>query len=305
VSRTVLYLLFVAFPPVGLFTAERLQPVEVTRFRSISDGIVFDYDGNAYVSHGRFITRVAPDGKKSLWSETGAPEGHKILPDGTHLVCDVSRRAVLRLDREGKVRDVVSSECDGKPLSEPNDLTLDSKGGFYFTDSGGERDQRIGAIYYVNRSGVTSLAASGLRYPQGIVLRPDGRTILVAESDRRRILSYDVVAIGKLGPMKVFADLEGGAGDQRPDGLCLDQHGNLYIAHYGMGAVEVYNRKGRFIRHYPAGLLTANNLAFGGPKLDQLYITGAIGKATGTQGALYRLPLLDERGLPLLPRGTR
>src|SRR5262245_58268305 len=130
-------LLPIALLSVSLFAIDRLRPIEVARFGGFTEGIVFDWSGNAYVSHGRFISRVSPDGKKSMWAETGAPAGHKILGDGTHLVCDGSHHAVLRLDADGKILGVASSQCEGKPLLEPNDLTLDPKGGFYFTDSGG------------------------------------------------------------------------------------------------------------------------------------------------------------------------
>jgi gluconolactonase len=295
----------IALFSVSLFALERLHPVELARFRSFSEGIVFDSSGYAYVSHGRMISRIALDGKRTLWSETGAPSGHKILPDGTHLVCDSSRRAVLHLDAQGRILGNASSECNGKPLHEPNDLTLDPKGGFYFTDSGGSREQMVGSIHFVDRGGKTHLAAQGLHFPNGIVLRPDGQTLLVAESLRNRIVSYDVLSPGKLGPMKVFATLpakQAGQIDNRPDGLCLDLHGNLYVAHYGMRVVEVLSRKGRLIRQFPAGLLTPSNVAFGGPKLDQLFITGALGAEGQSEGALFRLDL-RKKGLPPA-RGT-
>jgi gluconolactonase len=292
----------IAFFSISLFALERLRPIEVARFRSFSEGIVFDSSGYAYISHGRFISRMSPDGKRTVWAETGAPSGHKILPDGTHLVCDASRRAVLHLDAQGNILGAASSECEGKPLHEPNDLTLDPKGGFYFTDSGGSREQMVGSIHFVDRAGKTRLAAQGLHFPNGIVLRPDGKTLLVAESLRNRILSFDVLSPGRLGPMKVFATLpvkQAGQIDNRPDGLCLDQHGNLYIAHYGMRVVEVLSRKGRLIRQFPAGVLTPSNVAFGGPKMDQLFITGGLGPQGQSEGALFRLDL-RLKGLPLL-----
>src|SRR5207248_6827748 len=122
-----------------------------------------------------------------------------------------------------------------------------------------------------------------------------GKTLLVAESRRNRILSYDVLAPGRLGPMKILATLpakqDGGQIDNRPDGLCLDRDGNLYIAHYGMRMVAVLSRKGRLIREYPAGALTASNVAFGGPKTDQLFITGGVGPEGQSGGALFRLDI--------------
>ena len=291
---------------MSLLAVDRLRPIEVARFHSFAEGIAFDAGGYAYVSHGKVISRISLDGKKSIWAETGAPSGHKILPDGTHLVCDASRRAVVRLDAYGKILGNAATEVDGKPLREPNDLTLDPKGGFYFTDSGGSREELVGAVHFVDRNGKAQVAARGLHFPNGIVLRPDGKTLLVSESLRNRILSYDVLSPGRLGPMKVFATLpmkQSGQIDNRPDGMCLDQHGNLYIAHYGMRVVEVLSRKGRLIRQYPAGLLTASNVAFGGPKMDQLFITGGLGAEGQSDGALMRLDV-HMKGLPLPARGT-
>lgn len=290
--------LLVCFTP--LFAIDRLQPVEIARFPAFTSSMVFDRNGYGYISHGRFISRLSPDGKSAIWAETGAPRGHKVLPDGTHLVCDTSHRAVLHLDAEGKTIGAASSESDGKPLRAPEDLTLDANGGFYFTDPGGSRDGPAGAIHFVDASGTTHQAASGLQYPSGIALRPDGKALLVAEGRRNRIVIYDVLAPGKLGPMKVLADLpakQSGHIDNQPDGICLDRRGNLYVAHNGMRAVEVISRKGRWIRQYPAGLLRASGVAFGGPKTNQLYITGGFGDDGKDQGGLFRLDLRSVRGI--------
>ena len=64
---------------------KNVNPVEVVRVPSYCEGIVFDQQGNGYISHGKFITRVGPDGKASIWAETGSPDGHKVLGDSTHL----------------------------------------------------------------------------------------------------------------------------------------------------------------------------------------------------------------------------
>src|SRR5215207_8680644 len=134
--------LVVAAPAaVSLPPESGVKAVKVAEVPGYSEGVVLDREGAVYISdvyHGT-IYRVAPaGGEPTAWARTGAPNGHKILADGTHLVCDGSRRAILRLDSAGKVMGEASQECDGKPLRAPNDLTLDGKnGGFYFTDPGG------------------------------------------------------------------------------------------------------------------------------------------------------------------------
>ncbi|MEO6812206.1 MAG: hypothetical protein ABI353_24115, partial [Isosphaeraceae bacterium] len=79
---------------------DAVTPAEVVRTGDYSEGVVVDHEGNLYFSHGKVITKVHLNGatpRAEVWAETGAPNGHKILSDGTHLVCDASRHAVLHL----------------------------------------------------------------------------------------------------------------------------------------------------------------------------------------------------------------
>jgi gluconolactonase len=279
--------------------ADAVRPVEVVRTGDYSEGVVVDHEGNLYFSHQKVITKVAPDGTASIWAEPGEPNGHKVLADGTHLVCDASRHAVLHLDARGQELPPAAIASDGKPLRKPNDMTLDPRGGFYFTDPDDSNEKNpVGTVHYVDRQGVAHTIAEGLAYPNGIVLRPGGRELLVGESKHNRILAYPVRAPGRLGPRRVLVDLPGqGAGqiDNQPDGIALDAEGNLYVAHYGMRQVQVVSPEGQVIRRYPGGNLTTSNVAFAGPRMDQLYVTG------GEPGALFRLDLAGVKGLTILP----
>jgi gluconolactonase len=283
-----------------------VQPVKLLEVHAYCEGVVFDHAGRGYISHGDRITQFETDGQSKVWATTGAPNGHKILADGTHLVCDASQHAVLRLSADAEVLPHASSSCDGKRLRGPNDLTLDTpNGGFYFTDPGESGIKNlIGTIHYVDRDGKTHLCAGGLAFPNGIVLTPDGKRLLVAESQKNRVLEYPVNAPGQIGELRVFAELPAKSGpeqiDNQPDGMCLDVHGNLYVAHYGMKQVQVLDPTGKLIRRYGGGNVTTSNVAFGGPKRDQLFVTGGLGAEAG-KGGLFRLDLNVE-GLPILPR---
>ena len=288
----------------GLPAQTAVKPVKIAEVPGYCEGIVFDRAGQAYVSdtqHGT-IYKISPDGKTALWATTAAPNGHKILADGTHLVAD--KGAVLHLDANGKKLRDASSESAGKPLRSPNDISIDPKGGFYFTDPGGSGVAKpIGTVHYVDPQGTTHTIAEGLAFPNGIVLRPDGKTLLVGESGHNRILIFDVTAPGKIGNRRVFATLPTKQGDQienAPDGMALDEAGNLYVAHYGMRTVQVLSPDGTLLRSYQGGNLTTSNVAFAGPNLDQLYITGALADEKTSKGALWRLDLKGVRGLKLL-----
>ena len=287
-------------------TAQETKTVAMFRVPKYCEGVCFDHAGNGYISWGKSITKFSLDGQHSVWAETGAPNGHKILADGTHLVCDASQHAVLRLSPDGKLLEPAAKECNGQPLRGPNDLSLDTtNGGFYFSDPGGSsRENPIGTIHYVDRSGTTTQLDSGLAFPNGIVLTPDGQRLLLAESQHNRVLVYKVTAPGKIGNRQIFAELPKkdtaqGQIDDQPDGMCLDAAGNLYVAHYGMNQVQVLDSSGKLIRQYDGGNVTTSNVAFGGPSMNQLFITGGIGPEAG-EGGLFRIDL-GVKGLKILP----
>ncbi|MEM7317281.1 MAG: SMP-30/gluconolactonase/LRE family protein, partial [Planctomycetota bacterium] len=212
------------FPP-----ADVVKTIHLFTVPNYCEGVVFDRDGNGYTSHGKTITKFSIDGEHETWVETGAPNGHKILADGTHLVCDASHHAVLRLSPSGELLDPASIECNGTKLRGPNDLSLDVvNDGFYFTDPGGRGiDNLIGTVHYVDKHGKTHLIDDGLAYPNGVVLVPGGKRLLVCESQKNRILEYKVTGPGKVGERTIFAKLPAkseaqGQVDNQPDGICLD-----------------------------------------------------------------------------------
>jgi gluconolactonase len=286
--------------------ASTITPMKLLEVDHYCEGVVFDADGRGYLSHGKVIVQFTLDGQGKVWAETGSPNGHKILADGTHLVCDASQHAVLHLSPDGRLLEPATRECDGHALRGPNDLTLDTpNGGFYFSDPGGSSDKEpIGTVHYVDRQGRTHLVDRDLAFPNGIVLAPDGKRLLLAESKHNRVLAYEVLSPGKTGRRTVFANLpekdtSTGQIDNQPDGMCLDAAGNLYVAHYGMKQVQVLSPDGKLLARYPGGNITTSNVAFGGPNLDQLFVTGGLGPESGP-GGLFRLDL-HVKGLKILP----
>ena len=131
------------------------------------------------------------------------------------------------MDSEARILTVASSECDGKPLRAPNDITLDGPRRVlfhgYFTDPGGSREAPIGTLHYVDGNGKTSLGQGGMSVPNGLVIDPAGKYLYVAETVPDRILRFPILGPGKLGTLKIFADLPRREGhDATPDGLTVD-----------------------------------------------------------------------------------
>ncbi len=109
--------------------ASAVRPTKLLEVPHYCEGVVFDHAGNGYISEGERIVQFSPDGTSRTWATTGAPNGHKVLADGTHLVCDASRHAVLHLAADGRMLPAASRESNRRPLRGPNDLTLDARNG--------------------------------------------------------------------------------------------------------------------------------------------------------------------------------
>jgi gluconolactonase len=278
---------------------------EIARFASFTEGVVVGLEGEVYVSHGDCISQVSPDRRVRLWGRTASPNGHKILPDGTHLVCDRSGY-LLQLDADGRILKTVAEAEHAA-----NDLCLDpNHGGFYFTSPYGSELEAVGRIYYVDDRGRARVAADSLRFPNGVVLSRDGTMLLAALSAVNQIVAFKVREPGVLGPPELFAEMPGAErfdpnrflDGPLPDGLALDVEQNLYVANYGAGAVQVFDAGGRLLRTLASGGRFTSNLAFGGAEMNVLYLSGSIGPVKDTPGFLMRLEMPGIRGVRLVRR---
>ncbi len=174
----------------------KIEPVKLFECEGFTEGVCFDYDGNGYIADGPRILQFTLDGSHKTWATTGGPDGHKVLADGTHLVCEGAQHAILHLAADATPLAPASTGCEGQPLRSPNDLTLDiPNGGFYFSDPGGSTlEKPIGSVHYVDRAGKTHKADGDMAAPNGLVLTADGKKLYLADSLTNELFVYDVTA---------------------------------------------------------------------------------------------------------------
>jgi gluconolactonase len=261
--------------------------VEIARTPTFTEGPVFDRDGSLFFTSNEGLHKVSPDKKQSDWvlNKEAGFNGHKILPDGTHLVCASRKSAIWRLNAASERTGDAAIECEGRPLRAPNDITLDDAGGFYFTDPGGSRQGPIGTVHYTSAKGVTTQIAGGLSVPNGVVMSADRKLLFVSETVPNRILRFPLLAPGKLGPMSVLVQLPGREGHEAgPDGLALGPGSTLLSAHLGTGSVFQLDLMGRIIQRIETGLYDTSNLAVAG---RSVYVTGSVGHRRDTEGRVH------------------
>jgi sugar lactone lactonase YvrE len=88
-------------------------------------------------------------------------------------------------------------------------------------------DEHGGAtLARIDADGSAHAAAPGLRFPNGMVITPDGTTLVVAETMGRRLTAFDIAPDGSLCNARTWADL----GRRLPDGICLDAAGGIWFA---------------------------------------------------------------------------
>jgi sugar lactone lactonase YvrE len=116
-----------------------------------------------------------------------------------------------------------------------NDLVVDEAGRVYVGNFGydlfGGAPIQLTDMHAVEPDGSIRVAAEGLEFPNGAVIKDGGRTLVVAETWCGKLTAYDRANDGTLSNRRVFADLKG----RQPDGICADKHGAIWAGCYNTG----------------------------------------------------------------------
>lgn len=147
------------------------------------------------------------------------PTGLGFRPDGSLLIASAGNRQVLCYDG-----DTVSTLADlsGDVPADLGDMVIDASGRSYI----GSQAYSGGVIVRVDPDAGVHTVATDLDFPNGMVITPDGGTLIVAESIGRRLTAFTIGADGGLSDRRVFAD----GLDGPPDGITLDAAGGVWTS---------------------------------------------------------------------------
>ena len=283
----------------------------VTDVKVIAEGLAFPEGpvvlpgGDVLVVEvlGGRLTRIAPDGRKTVVAHTGGgPNGAAMGPDGRCFICNnggmgPSASAELLIPTEapidtppgsvqavdlatGQVETIFAHSAEA-PFWGPNDLVFDDAGGLWFTDYGRDRGRirQRGAVYYAKGDGsALTEAIFPLESPNGIGLLPDGATLYVAETHSGHMWRFRLSSPGVIdrlqGHFPNGGTIIGRAGAGKfLDSLAVDSAGTICCASPGRGEILAFPPEGGDPVSVGMPDFLPTNIAFGGQDLRTAYIT--------------------------------
>jgi gluconolactonase len=241
---------------------------------SLLEGPSFDREGRLYcvdIPWGR-VFRIDEAGAFTLIAEyDGEPNGLKIHRDGRIFIADYKHGIVVLDPDTGRVRPFLE-RVRLERLKAVNDLVFASNGDLYFTDQGltGLHDP-TGRVFRVCATGEVDCLLDNVPSPNGIVLDPSESVLYVAVTRANAIWRVPLMRDGTVAKVGTFIQLSGGGG---PDGLAMDEAGNLAVAHIGLGAVWLFSPAGEpLLRVQSRHGHHTTNMAYGGSDRRTLFIT--------------------------------
>ena len=198
------------------------------------------------------------------------PSGLEVLDDGGLVVGDAWRRKIYRFDQAHSSLIADLSDVARFCLS---DNIVSNRGDIYVGDMGFDfldplvNPVPTGVIVHVPRDASSRVVADNLFLPNGMIITPDNRTLIVAESLAHRLTAFDIQDDGSLRNRRVWAQFQE---DVKPDGICLDREGAVWVAAAGPRALRI--REGGEIDYQVTTERPVFAIMLGGPDQRHLFL---------------------------------
>ena len=212
----------------------------------------------------------------------GQPSGLGWMPDGSLLVVRMELRQVWRRWPDGRF--ALHADLGAYSAHLCNDMVVDALGRAYVGNFGFDldaamrdrgpagviADHPVTMIALVQPDGTVSDAAPGERFgfPNGMVITPDGGTLILAETFAQQLTALDIGAEGTLTNRRVWAT----DAPRLPDGICLDPSGAVWIANPAAPECALIAPGGEVLEVIETGALNCYACMLGGPEGRHLFM---------------------------------
>jgi sugar lactone lactonase YvrE len=154
-------------------------------------------------------------------------------------------RSFLFIDESGTAVELASL-TDVPSNVRFNDGACDERGRFWVGTMAYDKSPGVGVLYRLELDGSISTVLTGLTIPNGIGWSPDGAVMYFNDSGTGCMYEFDVdPSTGELGDRRTLVAFE--QPGPAPDGLAVDDRGDIWVAVYGGWAVHRYSPEGKFL----------------------------------------------------------
>ncbi len=247
------------------------------------------HEGRLWLSdfYAHEVVALSHDGGREVMARVPEqPSGLGFLPDGRALIVSMRDRKVLRREASGKLE--LHADLAQLAPFHCNDMIVDAKGRAYVGNFGWDlmsgAPPKTTCLIRVDPDGRASVAADDLMFPNGTVITPDGKTLVISESFAGQLTAFDIAADGALSRRRVWARLgdvptefHGDIPDtvSVPDGLCLDAEGAIWVADAIRHCVVRVAEGGRELDRVSTGELGVYACMLGGDDGRTLFMCAA------------------------------
>jgi sugar lactone lactonase YvrE len=246
----------------------------------IVEGLVFPEcprrrDGTLYFSdmHDGVVWKVTPGQPPARVVDVPSlPAGLGFTPDGSLRIVSMVDRRLLQLTSEG-----LATVADLSSFAShfTNDMVIDEVGRAYIGNFGFDLNHgespRPTVLLSVEPGGQIRAVADDVLFPNGMVITPNGKTLILAETFGFRLTAFDIQPDGGLANRHVFAPL----GGINPDGICLDAEGAVWVTCPGANKVIRVREGGEIAQTIPLPGRDSFACMLGGEDRRTLYICTA------------------------------
>lgn len=242
---------------------------------------------------GRKLYRYFPDTRRyECFYEGEVVGGFTFQEDNSLLLFGAN--SIARLSSEG-VRTVLREGID-TAMKRFNDVIADPFGRVFAGSIGATKES--GGLYRVDPDGAISLLFQGTGCSNGLAFSPDLQYLYWTCTTTSTLFRFKYnLENGELSERTTFYVAPGSEGN--PDGMTIDTEGNLWTCRYAGSTVLKLNSSGKLVDRVELPVRDITSAVFGGPNLDELYVTTAGGKpdVVGLEGGIFKVSGLG-RGLP-------
>ncbi|MCA9015993.1 MAG: SMP-30/gluconolactonase/LRE family protein [Planctomycetaceae bacterium] len=262
--------------PLPPTVAENAKLQEEYAAKAFFEGPIWDPVGKklyftSFVDKDTKILRLDERGKASIWlDQTKGINGTYLSNEGRMLGAQAYGQHVMSYSfGESGPSDAIVVAQNSK-WNQPNDVCQTPNGNIYFTDPD-FKNRKTSAVYVKTTDGDVKKIISDMPVPNGVIAANDGKTLYVGDSHEKLWRSYPIKADGTVGAGKIFFNPDTERKDS-PDGMSIDENGNLYLS--GRGGVWVASPEGKSLGLIPIPEF-CSNVTFGGVDGKTLYFTCA------------------------------